>query len=289
MPSIPITNVAPYIQYTAIASQTAFSVPFVFFYDSVSYPNPLRVYLTPTGHEPSDVDDILVLNVDYTISQNINYTGTVTLTTGATAGDIITIVRAMNNVRLNYYIDGGAFTANAVNTDFESEVLYIQQNTYAVQNLAPHYNYSATIGIGDIILPKLGENEVWIKDPTDTFITTTTLPGSGPSPSFLQWQIITTSQQITPGIGFIVDTVSPVTITFESSFEVGDTFAVILAEAGNVTLDLGAGQTLLTLAGVSSSGGTLNTTQQGMSLTLVAISSTRLHLFNCVTSGFTIT
>lgn len=174
MPSIPITDVVPRIQYTATSGQTQFAVPFVFFAQQ-----DLSVYLTPVDTFADDYYDILTLTTEYTVSSNINYTGQVTLNVAAASGDIITIVRSMANQRLNYYIQDGAFTANAVNTDFESEVLMIQQDSMYTQTITPHYNLSASPQLADadggqdVILPVLAAGECWVKDSTNNFIMAT--------------------------------------------------------------------------------------------------------------------
>ncbi len=198
MPSLQITDVVPRIQYVASAAQVNFVIPFVFF--ALTDP---AVYLTPAGQTPSDYSDILIYVTNYTIVANVNYTGTMTLNVPASAGDIITIVRAMPDQRLNYYLPAGSFTADSVNTDFESEVLMIQQNKMYDQVVAPHYNLSANpllpnmAGGQDIILPVLGANEVWVKDPSDNFITTASLGNGG--------AVVTTITQ--NGHGFIVGNV----------------------------------------------------------------------------------
>lgn len=182
MPSLPIYSTPPRIQYLASASQTVFTVPFQFF-----APQDLTVFYRPVNTTPNDFDDALILNTDYTVTSAVNYTGTITLSVACSANDVVTIVRSMANQRLNYYIEGANFTANGFNTDFESEVLMIQQNTMYATQVAPHYNLSATPlqansdGGQDEILPVLGANQVWMKDPTDNFIQAVDFPTSGMS------------------------------------------------------------------------------------------------------------
>ena len=55
--------------------------------------------------------------------------GTVTLVTGATAGDIITLYRDMALNRLTSYTNGGDFLAADVNNDYDRLWLALQQNT----------------------------------------------------------------------------------------------------------------------------------------------------------------
>lgn len=291
MPSTIIPNTPPYEQYTAIASQTVFAVPFKFFWDQVSYPNPLLVYLTPSGAAADDVDDILTNVTDYTITQNIDYTGTVTLVVPASAGDIVTIVRDMNNVRYNLYINGGAFTANAINTDFESEVLYIQQNTFANRFTTPHYNYSATVDApGDVVLPVLGANEIWVKDPTGTFIMATEIPGGGGGGGGLvMWEMVSINTAMVAGHGYICAGAGTTTLTTPSSFTVGDTFAVMISGSGIPTIQLGAGQTIRIGQVLTSAGGTLTFANTGDTLIFVATSSTRLQILSGVTLDYSYT
>ena len=181
---------SPRVQYTATASQTVFTVPFVFFVTT-----DISVFQTPAGTAANDFTQILIINTNYTVSQNGNYTGTVTLNVGASVGDIITIVRTMPDQRLNYYINGGAFTAVAVNTDFESQVLMIQQNKMYDQEVAPHYNLSAEPlqaninGGQDEILPVLAADELWIKDASNNFIQAVNI--NSIFPQSFTWQVVT--------------------------------------------------------------------------------------------------
>ena len=95
MVDVVIFDQDPRIQYTAAAAQTVFDYPFIIFEEA-----DLKVYLTPVGDEPNDEDDILILNVDYTVTDvGAETGGTIVLTNPATAGDIITIVRDVELVR----------------------------------------------------------------------------------------------------------------------------------------------------------------------------------------------
>lgn len=178
MADIIVTDVTPRIQYTAGAgSPTVFSYPFPIFEDT-----DLNVYLTPVGVDPDDVTQILVYNVDYTVTNSSPPTvgGTITLTTGATSGDVITIVRNQPDDRLNNYIAGGLFEATDVNTDFDRTVFMSQQNKMYDQAVGVHYNLSAQpVAVTDTVLPVLGANEVWVKNNANTAITTYNIAGGG--------------------------------------------------------------------------------------------------------------
>lgn len=93
-------------QYTATAGQTIFAYTF-----EVVAASDLVVL---------ENDTTLVLNNDYTVSGvGDDNGGNVTLTTGATAGDILTIYRDMPYDRTQNYQNAGDFLASEVNTDFD--------------------------------------------------------------------------------------------------------------------------------------------------------------------------
>jgi hypothetical protein len=279
MPSIPITNTLPYIQYIANQGQTVFTVPYVFFWDTVSYPNPLLVFYTPSGSIPNDVTDLITQPSQYTITQNINYTGSVTFVTPCNAGDIVTIVRDMNNVRLNYYISGGAFTSDAVNTDFESEVLYIQQNTFSVGYTTPHYNYSATPAIpGDVVLPVLTANQIWVKDPTDTFIEAVDFV-QPPPPGLFDWELVTESLQMVEGFGYVVQGTG-IVLTMPTTLTFGDEFAIMLTAGSSASIQLQSNQTMQIYNQTTGTGSTVSFGMAGDTVILVATSSSRVQVLS---------
>lgn len=163
----------PWIQYTATAGQTVFNVPYIFF-----APTDLQVYDTPVGTVANDTTNLIAINANYTVTQNFTtYTGTITLTVPATAGDLITIVRNMPNTRTNFYVQGSPITFDTLNYDAEASILQTQQNNYVVNNRMPRYQFTnQPIYTNDILLPILGANQVWAKDPTNTFIEAIELP-----------------------------------------------------------------------------------------------------------------
>ena len=172
MPDIIVQDIDPRNQYTAgggLPTVFAFTFPIFALTDIV-------VYQTLVGQAPNDVTQVLTYNVDYTVTNNIPPAvgGTITLTTGSPAGDIITIVRDLPDNRLNNYVDGGLFQATDVNTDFDRCVMMNQQNKLykAVPgSIGVGYNNSAVITpIVDNILPLLPANCVWQMNSTHTQI-----------------------------------------------------------------------------------------------------------------------
>lgn len=110
-----VTNTTARNQYTATAGQTVFAYTF-------------EVY---------SKNDLVVLQNGTTLAEGTNYTvsgvgsdsgGNITLTSGATAGDIITVYRDMALERLTDYQNAGDFLAAEVNEDFDRLWLATQQN-----------------------------------------------------------------------------------------------------------------------------------------------------------------
>jgi hypothetical protein len=164
----------PWIQYTATGGQTVFAVPYIFFATT-----DLQVYDTPVGTVANDTTNLIAINANYTVTLNpITFTGSITLVVPATAGDIITIVRNMPNTRTNFYVQGSPITFDTLNYDAEASELQIQQNNYIVNNRMPRYQFTnQPVYPRDILLPILGANEIWVKDPTNSFISVQTIPG----------------------------------------------------------------------------------------------------------------
>ena len=110
-----VSNTTSRNQYTATSGQTVF--PYTF-----------EIY---------NKDDVAVLQNGIVISEGTNYTvsgvgndggGNITLTVGATAGDVITIYRDMALERETDYQNSGDFLASEVNNDFDRLWLAAQQN-----------------------------------------------------------------------------------------------------------------------------------------------------------------
>ena len=115
-----VKDLDPRNQYTATSGQTIFPYTFPIF----------------------DKDDLVVIQEGTTLTEGTDYTvsgvgdedgGDVTLTTGATTGDTITIYRDIALERLVDYQDSGDFLASDVNDDFDRQLFMIQQLNRDVQ------------------------------------------------------------------------------------------------------------------------------------------------------------
>ncbi|MDD7805465.1 MAG: hypothetical protein PUP46_07885 [Endozoicomonas sp. (ex Botrylloides leachii)] len=133
MAHVTIPPYAP-ITYTATASQTDFPVPFPFF-DVES----LKVYRHNAGTEPEE-SDLLVQGTDYTVTnvENPNQgsdNAMVVLASGATAGDLYTLRRAMTFERTIDYPNSSQPRGDTLNTDFDRLWIATQQNQYLFEQL----------------------------------------------------------------------------------------------------------------------------------------------------------
>jgi hypothetical protein len=110
----------PRAEYTASATQTVF--PFLF---KIFATSDIKVYQTLAGATPDDVADILVLTTDYTVTINGDAGGEVTLNTGASVNDKITLVRSLDVTRSIEYQQNGDLLASTLNADQEYQTYLI--------------------------------------------------------------------------------------------------------------------------------------------------------------------
>lgn len=164
--NVQIADIYPYTQSVASGGQTVFDTTW-----TANFASDVVVYQTPVGQAPDDATQIL----SYPSAYSVSFVGAsqivrVTLVTGASLGDVITITRQTPASRMNLYTNTN-FTPTMLNEDFGILTLVDQQAQLVNQQRAPRYNYSQIISLpNDIILPILTANQFWAKDPTNTFI-----------------------------------------------------------------------------------------------------------------------
>jgi len=109
-----INDTSARAQYTATASQTVFTVPFEFFANA-----DLKVYRGST---------LQTLTTHYTVTgAGVTGGGSITLVTGASAGEIVTIVRDVPVSRTTDFPTSGPFNVDALNTDLDRLTAMVQQ------------------------------------------------------------------------------------------------------------------------------------------------------------------
>lgn len=112
---IKINNVTPRVQYVATTSQTVFTIPFPFFED-----DDIVVY---EGSSDTAISSSL-----YTLSgAGDTDGGTLTYTSGKTAGTLITITRESSIARTVDFGEGADWSANNVNDQFDKQITFIQE------------------------------------------------------------------------------------------------------------------------------------------------------------------
>ena len=109
--TIQIANNNPRISYTATGGQTAFPTSFAFFDEG-----DINVYIN---------DVLKALNTDYTVSGGSGAAGTVTLITGATAGDIIVLTRDVELERTTDFPTSGPFQVASLNVELDKIIAMI--------------------------------------------------------------------------------------------------------------------------------------------------------------------
>ena len=109
--TILIADNSPRISYTATSGQTAFTVPFEFFDNS-----DLNVYIN---------DTLKTLTTHYTVTGGDGSTGSITLVTGATAGDVVVITRDVTLERTTDFPSSGPFQVASLNTELDKVVAMI--------------------------------------------------------------------------------------------------------------------------------------------------------------------
>jgi hypothetical protein len=109
-----ITNVARRVVYTGSAGVGPYAFTF-----PVLINTDIAVYKNTT---------LLTLTTDYTVTiSGTTGQGSITLVSAATGADRITIVGARSIERSTDFVTGGDFFANTLNTELDSEVIFVQQ------------------------------------------------------------------------------------------------------------------------------------------------------------------
>lgn len=158
MTAISINTNSPIVSAIATSGQTVFTTNFPIYSD-----DDVSVYQRSTGSTGNDSGDILQLHVDYAVTNVGNANGfTVTLATGATLNDIITIVRTKSLGRTAIYSLNSPFRSEDVDTDINEQLMIAQDINALISKRGVFYNYSSTINdTKDHYLPVLSANQYW--------------------------------------------------------------------------------------------------------------------------------
>jgi len=111
-------------QFTATAAQTVFTFNFAIFVDT-----DIKAYKTLAGAVANDTTDLLTLTTHYAVSINGTLGGTVTLVSGASVNDTITLVRSLPITRTTDYVTNGDLFADTLDLDQDYQTyLVLDQN-----------------------------------------------------------------------------------------------------------------------------------------------------------------
>lgn len=159
--SIKIKNIPTREQYEASAGQTLFNVPFPFYKEEY-----LRVYQRGENEEPNNITQLLTLGTDYTTSgEGSENGGSITLTSGATLKDVITIFQAEPVDRTSVFDDLNQFSIT-MNQQLNDLTIMVKQLETFQDELIPKYRYdelvSDDVREGNLELPILNDGYIWI-------------------------------------------------------------------------------------------------------------------------------
>jgi hypothetical protein len=115
-------NNTPRLEFTATSGQTEFVFNFKIFNAS-----DIVVYQTPTGQTPDDATDILIETTHYTVVIDGDNGGTVTLVSGATLNDSVTLLRDLPFTRETDYQTGGDLLEATLDEDQDYQTYLSQQ------------------------------------------------------------------------------------------------------------------------------------------------------------------
>ena len=108
-------------QFIATASQTVFTFNFAIFADT-----DIKVYKTLAGAVANDATDLLTISTHYTVSINGTLGGTVTLLSGASINDTLTLVRNLPVNRQTDYVTNGDLYADTLDADQDYQTYLVQ-------------------------------------------------------------------------------------------------------------------------------------------------------------------
>lgn len=196
MTQVIIQDITPRTQLIASASQTVFNTDW-----TADVSTDIDVYARADGVDADDITQLVSSSLYNVTFIGVSRTVRVTFLSGRTLNDVITIVRNTPAERLNLYINTN-FTPSMLNQDFGILTLVDQQAQMYDTVIAPHYNVSATIEAGspdpvDVILPILGENQIWAMNPSRTAIIPYDVPeGGGLAPAIAKYLIQTSNPDL---------------------------------------------------------------------------------------------
>jgi microcystin-dependent protein len=183
--SVSVANALPnqlaWDQYSAGGSSPDFTYSFL-----IPDDQSIGVYETPIGLPPDPNVDLLVLNVDYTVSGAGTITGgVVTLTVTPAAGNTITLVRAVPYSIETQFAETQNFDGQNLDDVFERIELQIQQLNTVIQTNCLKYAINQLVTPGtpppQTVLPAITpiDNQIWKSQNGEIIATVLDCEGDG--------------------------------------------------------------------------------------------------------------
>lgn len=204
----------PRVQYTAAPAQTNFAYPW-----PIITQQDLSVYKTALNSIANNAD-LLVLNVDYTVSDaGIQAGGNVTLTQACTGGEVITIERTTAIEKTSYYSNGAPINANDLNADFNKLFMICQNLQAYITRIATLYPVPAVISEGARTLPLLPAGYFW-KGGTNNSVLAV-VSEENPDASTLRSELANNASSLTAGANLVgyYDTDSATSMTVNQKLD----------------------------------------------------------------------
>jgi len=110
-----------------------------------------------------------------------------------------------------------------------------------------------------------------------------------PATTDMSWTVVTSNHTLVANNGYFINSGALITLLAPVSFSIGDIFEIANIGSGGWIIDLNAGQKIRAGNVITSSGGTVSSSDIGDSIRLVAWSSTDLIVLSGVTVDFVIT
>ena len=207
-------------EYTASGGQTVFNYTFKIFADGQ-----LNVYITPAGQEPNDSSDITTAYTIDPSSIGDEDGGFLTLDSGTTNGDRVTIVSDIPEARTTDYQNSGDFLPDTVNADIDTVVSLVKQVEDKSNRTLAFQNSLQNATALTLPAPSAGLYMVW--NGTETGLENTGVP-SVVVPGDLSGTLTQLKASTTVQIGDFV-----VTTGYNSNGDGGDnTYEIVAAATG---------------------------------------------------------
>lgn len=248
------------IQYTATASQTVFPYDFPIYDQS---------YITVKKTTSAGVTSTLTITTDYSVSGvGSGSGGNITLVSGATLGDVITILGATPISRLTDFSQAGDFLASELNKQLDSFVQILQQNLRDALKSIALKDTSALSGIT-------------IEDPVANKLLVVGADGNIKM-SASSFTDIETQLNTLAAISAYITTVAGIASAVSAVSGVAVNIPTVAGSAANINTVAGISANVTTVAGISAN----VTTVAGLAASIASVVANLTSINNAASFGF---